>query len=86
MDLRIPLGRPQVTQGLVSCAAMKVRSPLDQEKQFHSSCQVDHRDRGLCLNGLSHLPSCFELVLGVTVKSGQGSQGCLECNGISGNF
>ena len=29
--------------------------------------------------GLSHLPSCFELILAVTVESVQGSQVYLEC-------
>ena len=36
--------------------------------------------------GLSHLPSCFESVLGVMVESVQGSQVCLECTGTLGVF
>ena len=36
--------------------------------------------------GLSHLPSCFESVLGVTVKSMQGNQMYLEWTGTSGSF
>ena len=36
--------------------------------------------------GLSHVPSCFELILGVTVESVQGSQVYLECIGTSGSF
>ena len=36
--------------------------------------------------GLSHLPSCFESVLEVTVKPVQGSQLCLECTGTLGVF
>ena len=36
--------------------------------------------------GLSHLPSCFELILEVTVESVQGSQVYLECIGTSGSF
>ena len=36
--------------------------------------------------GLSHLPSCFELILGVTVQSVQGNQVYLEWIGTSGFF
>ena len=36
--------------------------------------------------GLSHLPLCFELILGVTVETVQGSQVYLECIGTSGSF
>ena len=36
--------------------------------------------------GLSHLPSCFELILEVTVESVQGSQVYLECIGTLGSF
>ena len=36
--------------------------------------------------GLSHLPLCFELILGVTVESVQGSQVSLEWIGILGSF
>lgn len=32
MNLGIPLGRPQGTQGLLSCGAMQVHSPLEPEK------------------------------------------------------
>ena len=35
---------------------------------------------------LSHLPSCFELILRVTVESVQGSQVYLEWIGTSGYF
>ena len=35
--------------------------------------------------GLSHLPSCCELILGETVESVQGSQVYLECIGTSGS-
>ena len=35
---------------------------------------------------LSHLPSYFESVLGVSVASVQGSQVCLECTGTLGVF
>ena len=35
---------------------------------------------------MSHLPSSFESVLGVTVESVQGSQLYLECIGTSGSF
>ena len=66
MDLEIPLGGPQGSQGLVSCGAMQVRSPFDPEKQLYSSYRVDDRNRGAFsrdATGLSHLPSCFESVL-----------------------
>ena len=36
--------------------------------------------------GLSHLPSCFESVLVVTVESVQGNQVYLECIGTLGSF
>ena len=36
--------------------------------------------------GLSHLPSCFGMILGVTVESVQGSPVCPECIGTSGSF
>ena len=36
--------------------------------------------------GLSHVPSCFELILGVTVESVQGSQVYLEWIQASGSF
>ena len=36
--------------------------------------------------GLSHLPSCFGMILGVTVESVQGSQVYLESIGTSGPF
>ena len=36
--------------------------------------------------GLSHLPSCFESVLGMTVESVQGNQVFLECTETSGVF
>ena len=36
--------------------------------------------------GLSHLPSCFESILRVTVESVQGSQVYLECNVILESF
>ena len=36
--------------------------------------------------GLSHLPLCFESILGVTVESVQGSHMYLECIGTSGSF
>jgi len=36
--------------------------------------------------GLSHLPSCFESILGVPVESVQGNQAYLEWLGKSGSF
>ena len=36
--------------------------------------------------GLSHLPLCFESILGVTIESVQGSQVSLEWIGILGSF
>ena len=36
--------------------------------------------------GLPHLPLYFDLILGMTVESVQGSQVYLECNGTSGSF
>ena len=36
--------------------------------------------------GLSHMPLCFQSILGVTVESVQGSQVYLESIGTSGSF
>ena len=36
--------------------------------------------------GLSHLPSCFELILGMTMESVQRSQGYQVGTGTSGSF
>ena len=44
MNLGVPLGRPHGSQGLVSCEAMQIRSPLEPEMQGQSSCRFDHRD------------------------------------------
>ena len=49
MDLGVPLGHPQGSQGLVSCGAMQVPSPLEPEKQCQASCRVDHKDQWLSL-------------------------------------
>ena len=49
MNLGVPLGRPQGSQGLVSYGAMQDRSPLDLEKQCEFSCLVHHSDRWLSL-------------------------------------
>ena len=38
------------------------------------------------VTGLSHVPSCCELILGVTVGSVQGNQVYLEWIGTSGSF
>ena len=74
--------------GFVSCGGMQVHSPLELENQCQASCQVDIRICGLLLRwtGLSHLPGCFELILGVTVESVQRSQLYLECIRTSGSF
>ena len=37
------------------------------------------------VTGLSQLPSCFESILGVTVRSMQVSKGYLHCTGILGS-
>ena len=36
--------------------------------------------------GLSHMPSCFQSILGVTVESVPGIQVYLECTGTLGSF
>ena len=67
---------------------MQVRSPFELEKQCQASCRVDIGIGGFPrgATGLSHLPLHFESLLGVTVKSVQGSQVYLECIGTSGSF
>ena len=62
MDLSVPLGRPPGSQGLVSFGAMQVRSPLEPEKQFQSSCRVDLRDRRLSLNGPQGCHTCHHVL------------------------
>ena len=61
---------------LISCGAMKARSPLQLEKQCQTTCQVDIWISGILRDatGLSHMPSCFEWILRVTVESVQVSQ------------
>ena len=73
---------------LISCGDMHVYSPLELEKQCQSFCRVDIGIGGFLsrCQGLSHLPSCFELVFEVTVESVLGSQVCLECPGHRGSF
>ena len=80
MDIRIPLGRRQGSQGLVSCGAMKVHSPLEPEKQCQSSCRCDHRDRWLfhevpqgcynCNHVLSFPPGARRVIVGESGVSG----------------
>ena len=55
---------------------MKARSPLQLEKQCQTTCQVDIWISGILRDatGLSHMPSCFEWILRVTVESVQVSQ------------
>ena len=59
--------------GLVSCGHMHVRSPLKLEKQRQACSQVDTGISG----SLSryHPPSCFELILGMTIESVAGESG-----------
>ena len=67
---------------------MQVHCRLELENQCQASCQVDIGICGFLLRwtGLSHLPGCFETILGVTVESVQGSHMYLECIGTSGSF
>ena len=58
MDVEVPLGRPQWSQGLVSCGAMQVHSPLQPEKQCQPSCLVDHRDQCLSLEAPQGCHTC----------------------------
>ena len=67
---------------------MQVGYPLEMEKQCQASCRVDIGSvafsRGA--TGLSHLPLCFEWILGVTVEPVLLSQWYLEWVGTSGSF
>ena len=63
MNLGVPLGRPQVCQGLVSCEAMQVRSPLEPIKQCQASCRVDHRDRWLSIEVPHGCHSCHRVLI-----------------------
>ena len=62
MHLGIPLGHPQGTQGLLSCGAMQVHSPLEPEKQCHASCLVDHKDRWLSLEAPQGCHKCHRVL------------------------
>ena len=62
--------------------------PLELKKQCQGSCRLDI---GMVpfspvATGLSHLPSCLELILWVTVELVQGSQVYLEWIGLSRSF
>ena len=62
--------------------------PSQGVKEVSSFLSSGHRVLGLFLQfatGLSHLPSCFELILGVPVKSVQGNQAYLEWKEKSGS-
>ena len=63
---------------LFSSLKCSVRLPVEMNIEIGGVLPRCHRAK--------HLPSCFELVLGVTVQSVQGNQGCLECTGNSGVF
>ena len=67
---------------------MQVGFPLEMEKQCQASCRVDIGSvafsRGA--TGLSHLPLCFEWILGVTVEPVLLSQWYLEWTGTSGSY
>ena len=67
MDLGVPLGSPQLSQGLVSCEAMQVHCPLEPEKQFQASCRVDHRD---CWHSLKAPQGCHICHRGLRRSSG----------------
>ena len=63
--------------------------PSQGVKEVSSFLSSGHRVLGLFLQfatGLSHLPSCVELILGVPVKSVQGNQAYLVWMGKSGSF
>ena len=76
-----------VEKGLISCGDTQVSSPLELDKQCQSFCRFDivmaisHR-----ATGQSHLASCLESILRVTVESVQGSQVYLEWIEILGTF
>ena len=88
MDLRVPMEFQQGSQASSHVETFK--------SAFLSSCQSSVRlpveltwgfvAFSLGATGLSHLPSCFELILGVTVQSVQGNQVYLEWIGTSGSF
>ena len=55
---------------------MHFRFPLELEKKCQTSCRLEIGigDIFPVATGLSHLPSCFESILCVTVESVQGSK------------
>ena len=63
---------------LFSSLKCSVRLPVEMNIQIGGILPRRHRAK--------HLPLCFELILGVTIGSVQGNQGCLECTGNSGVF
>ena len=62
MDLRVLLGHPQGSQGLVLCGAMQVCSSLKMEKQCQASCRADHRDWWLSLEALQGCHTCHHIL------------------------
>ena len=62
MDLGVPLQRPQGSQGLISCGAMQVHSPLQQENQCQASCWFNHRDRCLSLKAPQCCHTCHHVL------------------------
>ena len=87
MDLGVPLGFTQGSQAsshvetcksaLLSSWKTSVRLPVGLTKGLMAFCP--------CATGLSHPPSCFESILGVTVDS-VARELYLQCFGISGSF
>ena len=62
MDLGVPLGHPQGSQGVISGGAMQVRSPLEAEKHCQASCRVDHMDRLISLEVPQGCNTCHHIL------------------------
>ena len=73
---------------LVSCGDILVRSPLELDMQCQASCRVDIGPVAFSpgATGLSHLPSCFESILGDAIESVKDIQVYLEWIRTSGSF
>ena len=62
MYLGVPLEPPQGIQGLISCEAMQVQSPLEPEKQCQASCLIENRDRWLSLKAPLGCQTCHRVL------------------------
>ena len=71
-----PYGDSTGESDVISCWCIELRFPLEVAKGCKASCRVEVGIRGYSrgATGLSGLPLCRELILGVTFESLQGNE------------